>query len=145
MLSCLKTRRGEVHIINWTTFRGIHYTLCGKTFYNKDHIETFAADNTFPDMCPNCYDIQESSNHSFMSDVRSFRSDHVIDNSISDYRSVQKGWGSIESRYDDLTARYWNKFGRMRRKFPGEEPHPIKKRRKYKKLHGHSIIFTKRK
>ncbi len=146
MLSCLKTRLGEVHIINWTTFRGAHYTLCGKTFTNGDRVETFAADNTFPDMCPNCYEYQESSTKSIMnSNVREFRNDHVMDNSVSDYHSVQKGWGSIATRYDDMTTRYWNKSSRMRRKFPGEEWRPTKKRRKHKKLHGQSIIFTKRK
>lgn len=146
MLSCLKTRLGEVHIINWTTFRGDHYTLCGKTFTNRDRVETFAADNTFPDMCPNCYEYQESSNKSVInSNIREFRSDHVIENSVSDYYSVQKGWGSMESRYDDLTVRYWYKSGRMRRKFPGENSRPNKKRKKFKKLHGQSITFAKRK
>lgn len=146
MLSCLKTRSGEIHIINWTTFRGLHYTLCGKTFSNKNNVETFSADNTFHDICPICYEAQESSNQALMTyAIRDFRDNHVLNNSVSDYYSVQKGWGNIESLYVDLTDRHWDKSKRMRRKFPSEEVRPTKKRRKYKKLHGKSSIFLKHK
>lgn len=141
MLNCLKTRLGVIHIINWTTYRGIHYTLCQKSFSSKTHVETFAADNIFPGMCPICYEIQEMDNQSVVDyDLRDVRHDHVLESSLSDYRGVQKGWGGISSKFDDLTVRYWHKAAKMRRKFPTEEvkPKKPKKRKKYKltKSHG---------
>jgi hypothetical protein len=128
MIVCLKTRLGEIHIISWNTSTGVNYTMCGKIFYNKQHIETFSSDNTFPDMCRNCYLTQEAYNQDIIDhELRDWSSDHVISNSKNTYAAVQKGRDSTESKYEGLARRAWPKAKRMRRKFPAKD---IKKNRR---------------
>jgi hypothetical protein len=122
MIVCLKTRMDEIHIINWTAGAGIHYTLCGKSFTNKQNIETFSCDNTFPDMCPVCYYIQEGINDdTVQSNVREWLTDNVITTTVGEYTSIQMGWSGTAQKFSNLEDRYWPKSRRMRRKFPGKE------------------------
>lgn len=133
---CVKTRLGEIHVVNWTTSRGLHYTLCGKSFSNKGCVETFAANNVFPGMCPNCHDWQEAGDMATANDdARLIKPTQLLSISTGVYQGVQKGWESTKELFEDtLDRRYWPKKTRMRRKFPGEETVNI---RKYK-LHGKS-------
>jgi len=123
MIICVKTRFGRIHIVNWTTSRGVHHTICGKSFSNKRHVETFAADNTFSGICSNCYIWQvdydlESANN----EPRDIKLDPVISNSIHIYTGVQGGWAGPQDKFEDmLDRRNWPKKSRMRRKFPNEE------------------------
>jgi hypothetical protein len=143
MIICLKTRLGEIHIINWSAPHGTHYTLCGKAFTNKQNIETFSADNLFPDMCRNCYTTQEYYNDSTATDARDWATDHVVENTLGEYLGVQKGWDNTKSKYADLVeSRYWPKAKRMRRKFPTRD---TKKGRRRHGLIAKFSSITKRK
>lgn len=122
MIICLKTRFDEVHIINWTASTGRHYTLCSKSFTNAQQVETFSADNIFPNMCRECYSAQEAYNDSIVKyDIRDWASDHVILTARDEYEGIQKGWANTETNYSELGVRYWPKAKRMRRKFPSKD------------------------
>lgn len=134
MIVCLKTRLGEVHIISWTTPGGIHYTLCNKAFSNKANVETFAADNTFRNMCTNCYQEQESANQSAIdTDLREVRPDGVSSLNTSNYLGIQRGWNGTESEYGAMAQRYWPKGKRMRKNFPTNDRKRVRHKKGWKK------------
>lgn len=118
MIVCLKPRKEEVHIISWSTFAGTHYTLCGKTFTSKNHVETFSSNDLFPGMCPRCYLLEQENIEYIRQDLRVHKHEYtILDVNLSLYKTARRGGHG----YDELDVRYWPKARRMRRKFPAKE------------------------
>lgn len=134
MIICLQTRLGEIHIIGWTNSRGIHHTVCGKSFSHYNLVETFAVDNIFSDMCGHCWSYQDLENIAIANDdARQIKCNPSRENSLYLYNGIQRGWDSTRELFEGtLDRRLYPKRHRMRRKFPSDEAHFI---RRYK-LHG---------
>jgi hypothetical protein len=132
MINCLQTRRGTIHFINWTTFRGIHYTMCGKSYQKSNKINTYVLDDAIPGACPQCYRIYTTHYHKNAKNMRRTRG-HMLEAVVSEYEDIQSDITSTESIYTDFPKyREYPKLRRMKSKMRNNEHATRTKRPKYK-------------
>lgn len=132
MINCLQTRQGTIHFINWTTFRGIHYTMCGKSFQKSNKINTYILDNAISGACSQCYRIYTTHYQNKAKYMRRARG-HMLETIVGEYQDIQADLTSTEALYDAFPKdRDYPKLRRMKSKMRNNEHATATKRPKYK-------------
>lgn len=117
MIVCIQTRFGVVHYINWSTHRGVHYTMCGKAYTSRDRISTYGIDQSIPQACPACRAAVEPDQAVILDKAPQTARGDIPGHTVDKYAWIQMGYLTPKDKYEDLLkSRYWPKKNRMQRK-----------------------------
>lgn len=124
MIICLQNRKGKIHYISWNSpARGYYFTMCGISFFKKNHLSIFGIDESIPGACINCRKTEECER-----DTRTYRS-ALGDGILFKYLDIQSGFKSPQEEFYDLFNRHWNKLRKMKSKM--RQPPTKKHKRSY--------------
>jgi len=111
----MQDRFGEMHYTSSISQHWLVYCLCGKSFVEKDIVNTFTIDEPYNCTCKECYDAYEAMDKSRRKDIRHYKGkeDCVV---MTNYFEAKHGPGFEEERFDILDDRWWWKLIKLQNK-----------------------------
>lgn len=123
MFVLLMLRSGGTHILDLTTHSGKYWSICGYSFNKTQRLNTLAADNTFPGICPDCKFMYDDMYQSDLDEEPTLARNSTPakhDKYLAYHKSNQKG---PKAKYSRIAIHNWDKLVRYQRQAKRTKKH----------------------